>query len=199
MPVLIAALVCFASFGWGMARHFKRVGKPTRWMMLTAVLALAGASLQIFALVRKPVPEAFAALVLYCVSATLFWLAISATRGQLAACGQGCVSTRIVTAGPYRYVRHPFYTSYNLTWIAGFAATGWWPLAVSAVLMAWVYERSAREEERGFLSGPLAREYRAYMLAAGRYLPHLIPERSHADNVLSQTRPMRSINRRKPS
>jgi protein-S-isoprenylcysteine O-methyltransferase Ste14 len=78
-----------------------------------------------------------------------------------------------VKKGPYRYIRHPFYAAYNLTWAAGFAATGWWPLAATAVVMGAVYERFARGEERAFLNGPLAREYSDYRRQAGKYFPRI--------------------------
>jgi protein-S-isoprenylcysteine O-methyltransferase Ste14 len=171
MILCIAASICFVSFGWGMVKHFHRVGTPTRAMLATALLGVISASLQISALVHKRPPYPKIALGFYAASAVLFWWAVRVTRGKLAACGQGRTSQGIVVEGPYRYIRHPFYTSYNLTWIAGFVATGWWLLALTAILMAFIYERSAREEERGFLAGPLANEYRDYMRRAGRYAP----------------------------
>jgi protein-S-isoprenylcysteine O-methyltransferase Ste14 len=129
--------------------------------------------LQIIALDRRRLRFPIAALVFYGTSAVLFWWAVSITRRKLAACGQSSVSHEVVTAGPYRYIRHPFYAAYNLTWLAGFAATGWWPLAVSAAVMAAVYERAAREEERGFSASAMAGEYGAYKARTGKYLPRL--------------------------
>jgi protein-S-isoprenylcysteine O-methyltransferase Ste14 len=114
------------------------------------------------------------AIALYGISAALFWWAVGVTRGKLAACGQKCVSPVVLEKGPYRVLRHPFYTAYNLTWLAGFAATGWWPIAITAFVMAVLYERSAREEERGFLNSALAAEYRKYRLRAGKYLPRIV-------------------------
>jgi len=106
-----------------------------------------------------------------CGGAGLFWRAVSVSRGKLAACGQGCVSREILSTGPYRYIRHPFYAAYNLTWLAGFVATGRWPLALSAAGMAALYESCARDEERAFLRAPMGAAYRVYSARAGRYLP----------------------------
>ena len=141
-------------------------------MLVTALLGAVSGTLQIVAFHNRPSrPMPGAAIALYVMSAVLFWCAVVVTRGKLAACGEGCVSPEVVTSGPYRYIRHPFYMSYNLTWIAGFAATGWWPLAISAIVMAALYDRFAREEELGFATNPLAGEYREYTRRAGRYLP----------------------------
>jgi protein-S-isoprenylcysteine O-methyltransferase Ste14 len=165
------ALFCFVGFAWGMIWHFQRSGKPSRSMLITALLALASAALQLFALCSRPLPHPFIALTLYGSGAALFWWAVGVTRRKLAACGQGCVSPEVVTAGPYRIIRHPFYTAYNLIWTAGFVATVWWPLALAAVVMAVRYERAAREEEVGFAAGALAAEYAAYKRRTGKYLP----------------------------
>lgn len=154
-----------------MVWHFRRLGKPSRAMLLTALLAVASTVLQVGALWRHPVRLPLAAFALYAISAALFWWAVAVTRGKLAACGQGYVSVEIVRKGPYRYVRHPFYAAYNLTWVAGYAATGWWPLAASAVLMGAIYDRFARQEELSFLNSALAAEYRDYRRRTGKYLP----------------------------
>ena len=142
-------------------------------MLITAALGLVFAVLQILALERRPARFSVAALLLYGTSAVLFWWAVSATRGKLAACGQRVVSAAIVETGPYRYIRHPFYTSYNLTWVAGFVASGWWPLALGSLIMAAVYQRAAHEEESLFLASPLAGQYRDYKRRTGRYLPFI--------------------------
>ena len=172
--LILCAAFCFASFVWGMVRHFRRLGSPSPAMRLMALAGTAFAVLQLTALARQPYRFAVSAFVLYGASATLFWWAVRVSRGALAACGQGVVSAHVVMRGPWRYVRHPFYLSYNLTWFAGFVATAWWPLAISAIAMAALYEHFAREEENGFLKSSLAPEYRKYMRRAGKYTPRLI-------------------------
>jgi protein-S-isoprenylcysteine O-methyltransferase Ste14 len=156
-----------------MAWHFRRIGKPTPAMLLTAGLAVVSATLQLVTLGRRPLRFPTAALALYGISLVLFWRAVRVTRGKLAACGQGCVSPEVVTSGPYRYIRHPFYASYNLAWLAGFVATGWWPLAIVTIVMAALYERFAREEESGLSASALGGQYGEYRRRAGKYLPRL--------------------------
>ena len=79
----------------------------------------------------------------------------------------------LVESGPYRFVRHPFYTSYILYWIGiAFAA----PhiavvIGVGAILSA--YAAVARREERGLLTGPLGEQYSQYMRGTGRFFPRL--------------------------
>jgi protein-S-isoprenylcysteine O-methyltransferase Ste14 len=166
-----SAACCFCSFGWGMVCHFRRLGKPSRAMILTGLAATGFAIVNLFALGLRPCRFMLPAVALYASSAVLFWWSVRVTRQKLAACGQGSVSKEVVSDGPYRFIRHPFYTSYNLAWIAGFLATGWCLLAFVALLMALLYDRFATEEERGLLLSGLGASYERYRSRTGKYLP----------------------------
>jgi protein-S-isoprenylcysteine O-methyltransferase Ste14 len=169
--VRLCAFICFAGFGWGMIRHFRRQGAPSRPLMLSAVLAIVSAAMNIGALFTGQPKFPVAGIVLYSLSAALFWSSVRVTKGKLAACWQGSVSETLVMQGPYIFIRHPFYLAYDLAWIAGYVATGWWPLAIAALAMALLYEAAARQEERALEAGPLANLYAAYKTTAGRYWP----------------------------
>lgn len=172
--VFLADLISFASFGWAMWRHFQRAGSPRLGMALTGLSVPAFAAVNLAALATRPLTYPMAALLLDAASMALFWSAIAVTRGKrLAACFQGHVPAAIVRTGPYRRIRHPFYSSYILTWTSGCAATGWWPLAMIAAVMTGVYYCAARREEMGFLRSPLREEYRRWMRETGRFLPCL--------------------------
>ena len=169
--VRLCALVCFASFGWGMARHIRREGPPSGALVLSGILALISAVAHVTALFTMPLKYPAAAIPLYLLSCALFWWAVAVTRGKLAACWQRPVSATVVMEGPYRFIRHPFYLAYDLTWVAGLVATGWWPLAATVLAMATVYEAAARQEERSLALGPLAMQYASYKTTVGRYWP----------------------------
>lgn len=172
--LLFASLFCFASFGWAMVRHFDRAGKPKPGMVFTGLIVPVFAGLNVITLLKRSPIWPAAGLVLYVAAGILFWLAIAATRGRgLAACFQCHVPRRIVWSGPYRFIRHPFYSAYTLVWLGGFAATGWWPLGAIAVFMAGLYEHAARKEEAGFLQSCLGPAYQAYMHHTGRFFPRL--------------------------
>lgn len=140
---------------------------------ITASLAIPFAILDLAALSVRDLRYPVTAAVLYLASFLLFAASAKVSVGMLAACGDSCVSAAVLCRGPFRIVRHPFYASYNLAWIAGFVATLWWPAAVAAFVMAIIYERFARAEERGLLNGPLAADYSAYRRRTGRYIPGL--------------------------
>ena len=78
----------------------------------------------------------------------------------------------LMTTGPYRVVRHPFYCSYLLVWLAGLVATAKWWLALTVAIMVAIYLRAARFEERKFLDSALARHYRDYQARTGQLVPN---------------------------
>ncbi len=77
----------------------------------------------------------------------------------------------LIREGPYRYVRHPLYLSYMLTFVATLVATQ--NIIVLGLLIATtlVYFRGATLEESLFTSGHFASQYEAYRARTGMFLP----------------------------
>ena len=78
----------------------------------------------------------------------------------------------LVTTGPYRWVRHPFYTSVALAFLANSlaAANGFLFLTGGLVFMLLVM-RTRKEEEN--LLARFGNEYGKYMKRTGRFVPRL--------------------------
>lgn len=76
----------------------------------------------------------------------------------------------LVTGGPYRWVRHPLYTSTALLVLGNaLAAENWFLLAAGGLVFALMVVRTKREEE--FLIARFGDSYRRYMARTGRFLP----------------------------
>ena len=79
----------------------------------------------------------------------------------------------VVTSGAYRYIRHPFYTSFL---VAFAAADLFFPhpavLALSLYELA-VLHWTAAGEERRLRASPFGEEYGEYMARSGRFFPTL--------------------------
>jgi protein-S-isoprenylcysteine O-methyltransferase Ste14 len=77
----------------------------------------------------------------------------------------------IVTWGPYRHVRHPFYVSFLLAQVACVLALPH-PGTVFGLLYATVaLSMTARREEQRLLASSFGEEYRSYMGRTGRLVP----------------------------
>jgi len=76
----------------------------------------------------------------------------------------------LVTHGPYRWVRHPFYDSVALVIGASALVAGnWFFLAMGAVVLSLLTFRTNVEEER--LLARFGESYRVYMNRTGRFVP----------------------------
>ncbi len=80
-------------------------------------------------------------------------------------------SQKLITDGPYRWVRHPMYNAFYLLHIAVFFLTANWFIGVtwSAGLTTIILLRVKREE--AMLLARFGSEYSAYMNNTGRFIP----------------------------
>lgn len=80
---------------------------------------------------------------------------------------------RLVTSGPYRYVRHPMYSVMVVTFAGYLLLTANWFLAGFglAILLLVMLFRTPREE--AMLVAAFGDRYRDYMARTGRYLPRV--------------------------
>ena len=119
--------------------------------------------------------RASAAMLLFGVSLALFWRSVWEYRGRrprIAFSGHG--PGELVTGGPYRLVRHPFYVAYMLFWIGGAVAVPNW-LTISAIaVMGYLYFNAARAEEAEIVDSPLGPIYEDYRRRTGMFFPRLI-------------------------
>lgn len=78
----------------------------------------------------------------------------------------------LVTAGPYRWIRHPFYAATALTIVAnGLAAANWFLLAAGTMTVALLVVRTRKEE--ALLLARFGDAYRSYTDRTGRFLPRI--------------------------
>jgi protein-S-isoprenylcysteine O-methyltransferase Ste14 len=101
----------------------------------------------------------------------IYWLfsAIGANISPIETTRRG---HQLVTAGPYRWIRHPLYTFASLFFLALALLTGlWWLVGGMLVVLPILAWRTPREEAH--LLAHFGDEYRVYMQRTGRYLPRL--------------------------
>lgn len=101
----------------------------------------------------------------------LYWM-FSSLAGNITPTVKIRKNHQLVTAGPYRYIRHPLYTFGTLFFAGIILLSGNWFLMLSAVLgLSALFARTPQEE--AMLVERFGDEYREYMQRTGRYLPKL--------------------------
>jgi protein-S-isoprenylcysteine O-methyltransferase Ste14 len=172
---VVSFVVCIASFLWAMAGNFfQRVEPPSRGFRAIQVLGGASIVVTLWAYSMSAVtPEAGAAgLMLYAGSFALFWASIRVHWSSPPSHAFSMdIPTHLVEVGPYRYLRHPCYSAYVLTWLAGAVATMRLTPALAAAVMFVLYHRAATLEEAKYATSTLASAYAAYQRQTGRFVP----------------------------
>lgn len=180
--VLAVGLALFAVAVWAVRRHFKSTGASPRFAVLAA---LTGVNVFVFGrdlwLFRKDPAWLWAALGLFLIATLLFAWTLKASRGAgLKLIYESDQPQSILQAGPYRYIRHPFYASYFPYWL-GCAVATQNPINLAyALLLVPTLTMAARAEESGFDRSPCAADYARYRQRAGMFLPRLFGGRRTA-------------------
>lgn len=172
--VLAALVVTSAAFLAGVRVAFRRPGRshPFRASRVSGGILVAEA----LAIAASPIPRGRALLGVALLGAALalfLWAAWTNRTRKLALAFTGAAPEHLQTAGPYRLVRHPFYASYLLAFVAGALAAGTPWLVPAVAAGAWTYWRAACGEEEAFAESPLGDAYRRYSERVGMFVPRL--------------------------
>jgi protein-S-isoprenylcysteine O-methyltransferase Ste14 len=169
-------ILCLGSFAWGVRSFF---GRPTGANSRMGFIVISGAVFAVLHLVAilraTDVPAGLMWLGIcgYILSLCLYWWAIRVNRSRpLSAAFSEDLPVHLNNRGPYRFVRHPFYCSYLLSWTAGVLASAQWWLALTVLVMIFVYVKAAEQEEDKFARSSLADRYREYQEETGMLLPN---------------------------
>jgi protein-S-isoprenylcysteine O-methyltransferase Ste14 len=80
-------------------------------------------------------------------------------------------STDLVTRGPYRFIRHPMYTSVILLGLGMTVRSGSWIVALAFVALVSLFSVKARWEEVHLVD--TFPGYERYMASTGRFIPRI--------------------------
>lgn len=171
---LIATTI--ASFLWAGLWYFRQE-KSDPWKSVYKISIYVCMGVHGWAIVVAPNPSVWClicGILLLLLVLIVFWSAVAAHGPSRPAFAfdQHQV-TRIVQTGPYRFVRHPFYTSFMLSQVATAMIASQPVLLLTVLWLGAFYVRAAKQEESYFLSNELAVEYRSYCARTGRFLPRL--------------------------
>lgn len=171
-------ILCFLSFVWGAYFHFQSPDTGAqRGKKAVSVFVGSAMVIGIAILVLSNPPHRLTlavSLPVLTLALFVFWWSVKATRAKrLEFLGSTRPPDDIFTDGPYRFVRHPFYTSYMLAWAGAACAAGnLWMTLISAAMIV-LYTTAAWREERKILASSKSSAYVEYRQKTGMLLPSI--------------------------
>jgi protein-S-isoprenylcysteine O-methyltransferase Ste14 len=173
--LLATGSICFGCFVWGTVKHFEWQGRGARGAWLVSAMSWVAFLAFASEVVRRGLTAWWpAGLALFLVSLWLWAWALSTTRRRPPTLAFTDDRPQVLFHdGPYRWVRHPFYTAYMCFWVGGLVADGAPASAVCVVVIGTTYAAAAIHEERKFASSTLAGRYRDYASQTGRFVPRI--------------------------
>jgi len=85
------------------------------------------------------------------------------------------VPDELCESGPYRYIRHPLYLSYQLAYLAAFVALPHWLTAALLAVSVAMFVYMARDDEATIAGSALGVAYADYRKRAGMFWPKFSP------------------------
>lgn len=176
VQVLAAALMTInvVVFALSIVSVFRKHEDTGAMLLALKAGALLSAVSEVWAIIASREVGGFLAwlgVVMLGSSLALFFWAASASKRQLTLAYSGDIPVMVLETGPYRWVRHPFYVSYLMTYSAGVMVSRNLLLLVVVAVMGAIYVHAARTEEAKFAQSPLADAYASYRQRVGMFLP----------------------------
>lgn len=177
--ILVAAAAgAVAFFSIGLTSYFERRDDKPAWVR---AIHYSGMWLSLAHLVGVILIEprsdalAIAGIAMYTVAVAVFLSAIEAadrTRLQRSFVDHP-LPDRLITDGPYRWVRHPFYLGYIIGALAPAVAVPHPAILLVSIAMVTITVTAAFREERVWLESSRAGAYRDYRRRTGMFLPFI--------------------------
>ena len=131
LAVTTVCVFVVLQYGRALKTHFASPKMPTGTVVISIVVSLTTLIfLGLLWIESQPLLAQAFGLAICLASMWLFYAAIRASREARLKMAFDVENPHgLVTTGPYRYLRHPFYTSYLIFWV-GFAVGCWVGFAV---------------------------------------------------------------------
>lgn len=183
--IMVVTMTITVYHRWQATSSGERISHKEEGYLFAIVLRLAGACLWIstFAYLLFPASIQWAAIplpawirwcgvVAGCLSALLIYWTLTSLGRNLTDTVVTRAEATLVTHGPYRWVRHPFYLSASLLMASVALLSANWLIGLSGlIVMAFLTVRTPKEER--LLIERFGQKYQDYMVKTGRFVPRI--------------------------
>jgi protein-S-isoprenylcysteine O-methyltransferase Ste14 len=122
---------------------------------------------------EKSAPALIASMVVAPLAAALSWWATRHLGKQWRYVAAVTEGHELVTTGPYRFIRHPIYTSIFGMLLATVFAWSWWPLGIAAVVFYIIGTEIRIRAEEALLSAHFGEQFSAWRAKTPAYIPFI--------------------------
>lgn len=173
--ITVMAIVNLIAFLGAGLFFFKKPARPNKNFILLNFFGLAAIASHIFYLLHTRNEHLFyyyVGAIISTISLILFWTTLFYTKSQSMsfAFNNSNFPKKIFTFGPYKFVRHPFYTSYILAWFANPIIHGHLWTFIFLLILTFLYTKAAIDEEKYFLNSEFKNEYKDYIKSTGFFM-----------------------------
>lgn len=177
--IFTISLLNWLGFAWAGIYYF-RIKKSSGMFMINlvkglSVLTWVYGSILVLQTEKYQLLNSILAILIQLSSLALFWYSYRAVRtSKFSFAFTGEQPELLVTHGPYKYIRHPFYSAYILSYLSLFIFVTDLIMGVLVVVFFLLYARAARQEESKFAQSRLAEPYANYKRTTGMLMPRLL-------------------------
>jgi protein-S-isoprenylcysteine O-methyltransferase Ste14 len=174
--------ICWITWSLAFVRPQKRAAgqkkavraPASRWGILLVMLAYAceGAFIQPVGF-EKSTASLIASMVVGPPSVVLAWMATRHLDKQWRFEAALSEDHELIKTGPYRWLRHPIYTSMMGMLLATGFVNAWWPLLIAGVIFYVVGTEIRVHAEDGLLASRFGEEFNRYKRTTPAYLPFI--------------------------
>ena len=183
LVVMALTMVVTVYFRLQAAASGEKISHREEGYLFASVLRLAGIALWIstfsyliapetvqWALVPLPIWVRWTGVIIGCLCSGLMYWTLSSLGKNLTDTVVTRKDATLVTRGPYRYVRHPFYVTAALLMASVTMLAANWFIGLSSVaVLGLLAVRTPKEEQ--MLIDKFGQDYRDYMSRTGRFIP----------------------------
>lgn len=169
-------LLAFTSFWYGSLKYFKQdVETIQSHRLILRILTVIAWNLSYYSVLSAKSagsPQIFIGFVVNIGAILIFWMTLSQLKkSRLAVIFDTSKPDFLNSSGMYRFIRHPFYTSYVLVYMSVIFTQTFLFLQGLCFLLIVYYYFAATTEEKNFLRSDLASQYALYRSKTGMFLP----------------------------